>query len=69
MPGLLTRKILLMVCCCFIGGSVFSQYPKYVVVFKNKNNTPYKVSKPRQYLSVKAINRRTKYNIAIDSTD
>lgn len=66
----LTRRIFLLACCCFITGIIFSQqYPKYVVVFKNKENTPYKISKPRQYLSVKAINRRTKYNIAIDSTD
>lgn len=70
MPDLLTRQILLLVCCCFIATTIFSQqYPKYVVVFKNKKNSPYKISKPRQYLSVKAINRRIKYNIPVDSTD
>ncbi len=70
MPKLLTRKILLMLCCCFVATTIFSQqYSKYVVVFKNKKNSPYKISRPRQFLSVKAINRRIKYNIPVDSTD
>ena len=45
------------------------QYPKYVVVFKNKNNTPYKLNKPHEYLSTKAIQRRQNYNIDLDSSD
>jgi serine protease AprX len=62
--------LLLLVCCCFITTAIFcQQYPKYVVVFKDKNNSPYKLSKPRQYLSLKSIQRRNKYNIAIDSSD
>ena len=70
MRNLCTRKLLLFCCCCIISTAVFSQqYPKYVVVFKNKNNTPYKLNKPHQYLSNKSIQRRQKYNINIDSSD
>ena len=63
-------KLLLIFCFCCSNAAVFSQqYSKYVVIFKDKNNSPYHLNKPRQYLSKKAIDRRTKYNIAIDSSD
>jgi serine protease AprX len=45
------------------------QYTKYVVVFKNKDNTPYRLDRPSVYLSSKSILRRKRYNIAIDSSD
>ncbi|MBS1744791.1 MAG: S8 family serine peptidase [Bacteroidetes bacterium] len=64
-------KFLLLVCTLlFLSATTKSQiYPKYVVVFKNKNNSPYKLDKPRAYLSQRAIHRRNKYSIAIDSSD
>ena len=42
---------------------------KWVVMFKDKKNSPYSLNKPLQYLSQRAIDRRTKYGIAIDSSD
>lgn len=42
---------------------------KYWVQFKNKNSTPHTISSPLTYLSQRAVNRRVKQNIAIDSTD
>jgi len=47
----------------------FAQYPKWIVRFTDKNNSPYTIDNPSAYLSSKAIARRTKFNIAIDSTD
>jgi subtilisin family serine protease len=41
----------------------------YLVSFKDKQNTTYSVSKPEAFLSKRAIARRARYNIAIDSTD
>ena len=41
----------------------------YLVSFKNKNNSNYSISNPKDYLSERAINRRKKANIPIDSTD
>ena len=40
----------------------------YFVAFHDKGNA-YSLSKPAAYLSAKAIERRTKYSIAIDSAD
>jgi hypothetical protein len=42
---------------------------RYVIQFKNKAGNPYSLSNPSAYLSARAIERRTKYKIAIDSTD
>lgn len=50
------------------GMTAFSQ-TYFVAFFKDKANSTYSFSKPQDYLSEKAINRRTKQNIAIDSTD
>jgi hypothetical protein len=46
-----------------------SQVTRYLVKLKNKNGTPYSFSNPLAYLSQRAIDRRTRYNIALDSTD
>lgn len=71
MRKLITQKFLLLTCfICFATATVLAQqYPKYVVVFKDKNNTPYQLNKPQQYLSKRSIQRRRNYNIAIDSSD
>ena len=45
------------------------QYTKWVVQFRNKNNSPYSLSNPSAYLSQRAIQRRQRSGIAIDSTD
>lgn len=42
---------------------------KKVVFLKNKNNSPYSISNPETYLSGRSIQRRKKFNIAIDSSD
>ncbi len=45
------------------------QYDIYWVSFKDKQNTPYSVLRPQEYLSPRALERRARYNIPIDSTD
>ncbi|MEQ9403842.1 MAG: S8 family peptidase [Cyclobacteriaceae bacterium] len=49
----------------------FSQTDRYVVFFTDKIGPeyPFRLSKPSDFLSEKAINRRVKDNIAIDSLD
>ncbi len=46
-----------------------AQFNRYVIVFKNKGTNPYSFSNPSAYLSSRAIDRRTRYQIAIDSAD
>lgn len=47
----------------------FAQYPKLIVQFKDKNNSTFSLNKPFQYLSQRALDRRKRYNILIDSAD
>lgn len=44
-------------------------YDIYWVSFKNKKDSPYSIFHPQAYLSARAIERRTRYQIPIDSTD
>ncbi len=46
-----------------------AQLTRHVVKLKNKGNNPFSLNNPSAYLSQRAIDRRTKYGIAIDSTD
>jgi len=49
----------------------FSQvYPdKYVVHFTDKNNSPYSIENPEEFLSQRALDRRARYNIPVDVHD
>ncbi len=42
---------------------------KYIVFLKDKKDSPFKISQPQAYLSSRAIERRAKQNIIIDSSD
>ena len=46
-----------------------AQFTRYIVKLKDKGNSAYTLSNPIAYLSQRAIDRRTRYNIPIDSTD
>ncbi len=42
---------------------------RYVVRFKNKGGSSFTLANPQAYLTQRSINRRTRYNIPVDSTD
>jgi len=42
---------------------------RYLVLFKDKNNSPFSINKPEAFLSSKSIERRKKMNIAIQAQD
>ncbi|MBK7888030.1 MAG: S8 family serine peptidase [Bacteroidetes bacterium] len=42
---------------------------RYVILFSDKNNSPYSISNPSQFLSQRAIDRRNLQSISIDSSD
>ena len=42
---------------------------KYWIQFLDKNNTPYSIEKPEEFLGERAIQRRIKYGIEIDEKD
>lgn len=46
-----------------------AQYSKLIVQFKDKNGNPFTLSAPNQFLSARAIQRRARYSVPLDSTD
>ncbi|RYY09723.1 MAG: hypothetical protein EOO04_37970, partial [Chitinophagaceae bacterium] len=62
------RALLLL---AFLSISILSdaQLNRYIITFSDKGSNPYSISNPSAYLSQRAIDRRERYNIAIDSTD
>jgi serine protease AprX len=42
---------------------------KYIVYFTDKNDTPYSISNPSEFLTQRSIDRRQRQNIAITGTD
>jgi serine protease AprX len=62
------QKFYALLICWMVIGSAAAQ-PKYIVRFKDRAGTPYTLSNPAQFLTQRAIARRTRYNIAIDSAD
>ncbi len=61
--------LVVVLCGMFFSFSVKSQYSRYIIRLKDKNGSVYTISNPSAYLSAKALARRTRYKIPVDSTD
>ena len=65
------RLFVLMTLLLMIGVTVYPQIApnRYWVQFTDKNNTPYSIDRPEEFLSERSIQRRVKYGIALDEKD
>ncbi|VBB44685.1 Peptidase S8 and S53 subtilisin kexin sedolisin [uncultured Paludibacter sp.] len=52
---------------CFLYTKAVGYY--FYIQFKDKNGTPYTLNNPSAYLTQRALDRRTFFDVAIDSTD
>jgi serine protease AprX len=64
------KKFILLL-ALFISAKLFAQVGenKYLIRFTDKNNSPYSVSNPSEFLSLKAIARRSTQNIQVVQND
>ena len=46
-----------------------AQFSRYIIQLKDKGTSPFSFANPSQYLTQRALDRRLRYNIAIDSSD
>ena len=60
---------LFVLCSLVFSFPATSQYSRYIVRLKDKNGSSFSISNPSAYLSARALARRARYKIAIDSTD
>src|SRR6187402_66051 len=63
------KLIIVLFGSCLFFTDIHAQFTRYIVKFKNKGGIPFSLSTPTAFLSQRAIDRRTRYGIAIDSTD
>lgn len=65
------KKATLLLSLFIVASAIFSQNYNYKfrLILKDKGKTSYKINKPEQFLSSKAIERRQKQGIAIDESD
>lgn len=61
--------LLLFVALFVVKADSYAQFSKYIIRLKDKGTNPFAISNPIQYLSQRSVDRRTRYGIAIDSTD
>ncbi|MGE0078596.1 MAG: S8 family serine peptidase [Bacteroidales bacterium] len=52
----------------FVNANLFAQ-DKYFIAFTDKNNSPYSIENPSEFLSTRSINRRIKQSISITTDD
>src|SRR4051812_44358429 len=60
--------LLLFLFLSFIG-ETRAQYPKLIIQLKDKGSNTFSLNNPTQFLSQRAIERRNRFKISIDSTD
>ena len=65
------RLFVLMTLLLMIGVTAYPQIApnRYWVQFADKNNTPYSIDRPKEFLSERSIQRRIKYGVALDEKD
>ncbi|WP_162915706.1 S8 family peptidase [Paraflavitalea soli] len=63
------KKFLTLACLMTICLATRAQYSRYIVQLTNKKGTAHTLTAPATYLSARAIERRTRQHIPIDSTD
>jgi serine protease AprX len=67
--GRIKCKGLMALLLCCIALSAFAQKNKYFIELTDKNNSPFSISTPQNYLSPRAIERRLRQNISINQSD
>ena len=65
------RLFVLITLLLIVGLNAYSQIApdRYWVQFTDKNNTPYSIDRPEEFLSERSIQRRIKYGVALDEKD
>jgi subtilisin family serine protease len=58
-----------LVCCIFFFQGVYAQHTRFIIQLKDKKESPFTISDPSAYLSIKAIERRNRQQLRIDSSD
>ncbi|HEU4607332.1 MAG TPA: S8 family peptidase [Chitinophagaceae bacterium] len=61
--------VLIMLIAAYIPSGAQLPFSRYVIELKDKQDNPFRIDHPSDFLSQRAIERRQRYGIPIDSTD
>jgi len=64
-----TKFLLVLLAAQLAGYSADAQVTRYLVRFRDKGSNNFSLANPDAFLSVRSLQRRTRYQIALDSTD
>ena len=62
-------RLAIILLCLLVSSLAYAQHSRYIIEFRHKEATTYTLNNPSTFLSVSCIERRNRFNIAIDSTD
>lgn len=65
------KKLLFLLSLIFFIGCAnsYAQFSRYIIQLKDKSGNPFLTTNPAQFLTQRSINRRIRYNIALDESD
>ncbi|MCX6267445.1 MAG: S8 family serine peptidase [Bacteroidetes bacterium] len=63
------KQIALIASIMLLSFTLFAQEQKHVVFLKDKDNNPYSLSNPSEFLTQRSLDRRSKSNISLDIRD
>ena len=64
------KKLYFLILCCGMSFAIFAQNPTcYRIYLSDKNNSPYSIENPSEYLSQRAIDKRIRFNIPVTEQD
>lgn len=64
------KKLYFLILCCGMSFAIFAQNPTcYRIYLSDKNNSPYSIESPSEYLSQRAIDKRIRFNIPVTEQD
>lgn len=63
------RYFRLFLIVIFLNGIAFGQYNRHLIKLTDKTGTPHQIQQPQSFLTERSIQRRIRYDIAIDSSD
>ena len=65
------KKLLFLLSLIFFIGCAnsYAQFSRYIIQLKDKSGNPFLTTNPAPFLTQRSINRRIRYNIAVDESD
>jgi len=62
-------RLAIILLCTLVSSIAYAQHSRYIIEFRHKEGTTHTLNNPSTFLSESCIERRNRFNIALDSSD